>query len=162
VSSSRVEVKSGLAGGESWAIGEVSALFGLNPSTLRYWEDEGLLVPAGRRSGRRVYVRENLRRIALIVRARDTGLMGLREIQAILDGDTDQGDWHDAVQSRLDAIDRQRARLETARGYLTHIISCPSDHPADNCPYLASELDRALSTLGVPDPVPAPTAPGPA
>lgn len=134
---------------ESWSIGEVAALFGLNTSTLRYWEDEGLLSPAGRESGRRRYDRENLRRIALIVNSRDTGLMELGDIRVILDGGSASQTWREVVRSRLDALDRQRVRLETAHAYLTHFLTCPNEHPAAGCPYLAAEIDRTLDGLGV-------------
>jgi DNA-binding transcriptional MerR regulator len=130
---------------QRWSIGEVASLFRLKTSTLRYWEDAGLLRPSGRRSGRRVYDWADLRRIALITTWRDTGLMELREIQVMLDGGSGTQTWRQAVQSRLEAIDRQRERLDTARGYLAHLATCPSDHPAATCPYLTRQVDEILA-----------------
>jgi MerR family copper efflux transcriptional regulator len=136
---------------EGWSIGEVAAVFGLKTSTLRFWEDQGLLHPSGRRSGRRVYDRGDLRRIALITIWRDTGLMELREILAVLDGGAGNGSWRKTVRSRLEAIDRRRERLNVARGYLAYLLTCPSDHPAATCPHLAHQFDhqveRALTGL---------------
>lgn len=148
MSSSQVEVKPPDGRRGEWhSIGGVARLFGLNPSTLRYWEEQGLIVPAARESGRRLYDRENLRRIALIVIGRDTGLMELAEIHTILDGPASNRTWRDAVQSRLHAIQQQRERLATAQAYLEHLLTCPSDHPAQTCPYLAAEIDQTLNRL---------------
>lgn len=146
MSSSRVEVKEHDNADAAWSIGEVAELFGIKTSTLRYWEQEHLLCPAGRRSGQRFYDRDNLRKIALIMIAKDTGLMELGEIRTILDGPSQDRTWREAVSSRLDAIDRQRERLESARAYLAHFLTCPSEHPAQTCPYLAAEIDLYLES----------------
>lgn len=135
---------------QPWSIGEVASLFRLKTSTLRFWEDQGLLRPSGRRSGRRVYDRDDLRRIALITIWRDTGLMELRDIQTMLDGAPDTHDWRQTVQSRRSALDRQRQRLEAASSYLAHLATCPSGHPAASCPYLAGQVDQLLTRLGCP------------
>lgn len=66
-------------------IGETSRLFGVRPSTLRFWEDEGLLA-AGRLADRRCYDREDRRRIAVIPTWRDPGMLELGHIRTILDG----------------------------------------------------------------------------
>lgn len=145
--SSQVEVKSGPAASRQRSIGEVARLFGLNASTLRYWEAEGLIVPASRESGRRLYDHENLRRIALIVNARGTGLMELAEIQTLLDGSTAVSTWRQAVQSRLETIRRKQEQLATAQSYLEHFLECPSEHPARTCSHLAAEIDRFLESL---------------
>jgi predicted site-specific integrase-resolvase len=39
----------------SLSIGDVAALYGLSPSTLRWWEKLGVVAAAARAGGRRVY-----------------------------------------------------------------------------------------------------------
>lgn len=47
-------------------IAEIAALAGLQPSALRHYDHEGLLRPAGRVGGRRVYDKDGLRQLAAI------------------------------------------------------------------------------------------------
>jgi DNA-binding transcriptional MerR regulator len=120
-------------------IGEVASRFGLATSTLRYWEERGVLQPAERRSGRRLYGPEQLHRIALIQIWQETGMMSLDEITAVLAGRTEAGHWRDTVRGRMTAIDDQIDRLNQAKAYLAHYLGCPRDHPADDCPVVRTE-----------------------
>src|SRR5262249_42139964 len=56
------------------SIGEVSRRLGTNPSALRYYEQRGLLRPASKRGGRRMYGPGDLRRIALLRLAHRLGI----------------------------------------------------------------------------------------
>lgn len=56
-------------------IGEVARRFGVQPSTLRYYDEFGLLAPAARRAGRRYYGQQELRRLVLIQLYATTGLI---------------------------------------------------------------------------------------
>lgn len=132
---------------DRWSIGEVAALFGLKTSALRYWEDQGLLEPSGRKSGRRVYDQDDLRRITLIATWRNTGLMELQEIRVVLNGGSDTRTWRQTVQARMNAINAQRERLDTAHNYLAQLATCPCDHPAATCPHLARQVDETLTRL---------------
>ncbi|MFG1694104.1 MerR family transcriptional regulator [Nonomuraea sp. NPDC049309] len=64
-------------------IGEAAARFGLAPHVLRHWEAMGLLSPARAGGDRRRYGRDDLYRIALILRAKEAGI-GLADIRRIL------------------------------------------------------------------------------
>lgn len=59
---------------ELFSIGEVAQRTGLPPSTLRYYEQVGLLPPPPRHNGRRRYGREVLPHIRLIQAGRAAGL----------------------------------------------------------------------------------------
>ncbi|MEV0219537.1 MerR family transcriptional regulator [Streptomyces sp. NPDC050704] len=133
------------------SIGEVADRFDVAVSTLRWWERCGLLSPA-RVSGRRVYDDADIRRIAVIQLLQKTALLSLPEISALLDGTSKDQDWRTAVGARVDECEAQLARLTAARAYLTHLLSCPSDHPTGQCPYLAEEIDTYLATGRVPTP----------
>ena len=57
------------------AVAEVAARTGLSPSTLRYYEQEGLLPPVARSpSGHRRYRQVDLDRLAFLLRLRATGM----------------------------------------------------------------------------------------
>ncbi|MCD7437037.1 hypothetical protein K4B79_02250 [Streptomyces lincolnensis] len=49
--------------------------------------------------------------------------------------------------ARVAECEAQLARLTAARGYLAHLLSCPSEHPTDECPYLAEEIDEYLARM---------------
>ncbi|SHG86126.1 MerR family transcriptional regulator [Streptoalloteichus hindustanus] len=136
-------------GYELLTIGEVAERFGVRPSTLRYYEEQGLLEPATRRGGRRCYDEAGLRRLALVLTWQQTGLMRLADIRTLVNNPVTTGEWQDVLQARMAQLNQQIDRLQEARRYLDHLMSCPRDDPANKCPYLAKELqtqvDAALS-----------------
>ena len=66
-------------------IGEVARQAGLRTSAIRYYERLGLLPAPARRSGRRIYGEEVLRRLAVLSFARASGFT-LREARTLLAG----------------------------------------------------------------------------
>ncbi|WP_280317143.1 MerR family transcriptional regulator [Nocardia wallacei] len=126
-------------------IGAAARRYGLAESALRYWEQRGLLRPARRRSRWRLYGPEELHRIGLIHMWRETGRLNLDEIEQILTAHNDN--WRRAVRGRIAAIEQQQQRLATARAHLEHLLHCPDDNPAEQCPYLREmTAARAVST----------------
>lgn len=57
-----------------YSIGGFSALTGLSAHTLRYYEQEGLIMPARNQTGRRRYSESDLAWIEFIRRLKDTGM----------------------------------------------------------------------------------------
>jgi MerR family redox-sensitive transcriptional activator SoxR len=110
-------------------IGQIAARAGVATSTLRYYEDEGLVLPALRTDGnRRLYHREALRRIAFIRSAQRVGL-GLAEIRAALaqlpDGRTPTvADWSRLSATWRGRLDAQIRLLESIRDDLDGCIGC--------------------------------------
>ena len=79
-----VVVKVGLMSNpESLSIGEVARRAGRRPSSIRYYEQIGLLPAAARVAGRRVYGPDTLRTLAVIETGQRAGLT-LEEIRALL------------------------------------------------------------------------------
>ncbi|WP_378740897.1 MerR family transcriptional regulator [Nocardia brasiliensis] len=126
-------------------IGAAARRFGLAESALRYWEQRGLLRPAQRRSRWRLYGRDELHRIGLIQMWRETGLMNLDEIAAVLAARNHE--WRQAVLGRLDEINQQQQRLATAKAHLEHLLTCPDANPADECPYLRAMTDTRATAV---------------
>jgi MerR family transcriptional regulator, redox-sensitive transcriptional activator SoxR len=117
-------------------IGTVAALTGRRPSSIRYYEQIGLLPPARRVSGRRVYGPETVRALAVIETGQRAGL-SLGEIGALLSaspGDRDAIErLRDLAARKLPEITALIARTEVVRGWLESAArcECPS---LDECP----------------------------
>ncbi len=72
------------APGEYFTISIVSQMYGIHPQTLRLYEREGLLIPHRSEGNRRLYSREDLRRLRIILSlTRDLGV-NLAGVEIIL------------------------------------------------------------------------------
>ncbi len=103
-------------------IGELAARFGLNPKTIRYYEEIGLLPRADRSdSGYRLYDERDAERLGFIRRAKTLGL-SLDEIRDILSVQAEGSPPCDQVLDLLDlkisAIDQRMAELQAFRADL--------------------------------------------
>lgn len=76
---------SSMIGSMPMSISEVATQIGLRPSTIRYYEQIGILAPAHRVSGQRRYDVTVLHRLTVIQRARQTGFT-LTEIKELFFG----------------------------------------------------------------------------
>jgi len=95
-------------------IGEVAAAVGLNPKTLRYYEEIGLLPPPPRTAtGYRLYDEEAAERLRFILQARAVGLT-LEEISEIM---RLRGDGQEPCAHVLALLDR---KLMAIRGPTPH------------------------------------------
>jgi DNA-binding transcriptional MerR regulator len=131
---------------EAIAIGEAAARLGMTTSALRYYDDRGLVHPQVRRSGRRMYGPEELRRLALLKIVHGLGLP-LDTAAAVLDAPSEQ--WRATVRDQISELDRVIARARGAQQFLTHALACPTDHPARECPTMTGALDRLVDGLSV-------------
>jgi MerR family copper efflux transcriptional regulator len=125
----------------STPIGDAAALFGLPPSTLRWWEREGLVEPVRDRSGRRGYRDAELRRIAIVYLFRNTAMLSLSDIRALMEHRKSGENWQPTLRAHAAALDQQITQLTAARDYLRHLMRCSHEDPM-RCPYLDSELRR--------------------
>ncbi|WP_326956661.1 MerR family transcriptional regulator [Amycolatopsis sp. NBC_01286] len=126
------------------SIGETAATVGVAVSALRYWDERGIVRPAERRGGKRVYGPDELHRLAAVKMLQDTGLLSLDEIALVLRG-PEEGDWRTAVRDRIAELAEQRRKLAIAETFLTHFLRCPRDHPVETCPSLRDHTDRVLA-----------------
>ncbi|WP_020502414.1 MerR family transcriptional regulator [Sciscionella marina] len=111
-------------------IRRVAEHFGLPASTLHYWERRGLITPHRRVAGR-YYDTEQLYRIALIKKWRETGLLGIEEIATLLTGAPGRSA---LIGERMRVIEQRIAELERARGYLAELRGCPCESGLERCP----------------------------
>ncbi|KVN41532.1 MerR family transcriptional regulator [Burkholderia pyrrocinia] len=107
-------------------IADVTQRAGLPASTLRYYEEMGLIVSNGRRGLRRQYDQAVLQRLALIALGREAGF-SLDEIGTMLGG---AGGAPAIDRAKLDAkadeLDRTIRRLSAVRDGLRHAAACPA------------------------------------
>lgn len=120
-------------------IGRAAALYGLAPSTLRWWESQQVLPEPPRANGRRVYTEAELRRIGLAYLCCVVGSMPLEQASAVTSGRGNR-DWRRAVERHVGLIEEEVRRLRGAHGYLLHLLHCPDDDIVEQCPDLDGEL----------------------
>ena len=108
-------------------IGAVAALTGRRASSIRYYEQIGLLPPAARVSGRRVYGPDTVRTLAVIETGQRAGL-SLDEIRALLaaaPGDQAAVEClREVAERKLPEITALIERSQIVRGWLECAVRC--------------------------------------
>ncbi|MEO1160624.1 MAG: helix-turn-helix domain-containing protein [Pseudomonadota bacterium] len=105
-------------------IGEVVERSGLPASTLRFYEEKGLIQPVGRKGLRRLYDADVLDRLALIALGRNAGFT-LGEIAAMFTPDGPRID-REQLAARAEQLDRTIRQLMAMRDGLRHAAQCPA------------------------------------
>ena len=114
-------------------IGEVVKRSGVPASTLRYYEQLGLLQALGRRGLRRQYDERVLERLALIGLGQAAGL-SLQQIGLSLppqDGCISLD--REALLAQADVLQRQITQLQRVRRHLPRAAACPEAQDARQC-----------------------------
>lgn len=104
-------------------IGEVAARSGLPASTLRYYEDKGLIASTGRRGLRRVFDPGVLERLALIALGRASGF-SLAEIASMFSPDGKLAVDRTLLGAKADELDHTIRKLTALRDGLRHAAAC--------------------------------------
>ena len=105
-----------------FGIGEVARRSGVRPSTVRYYEERGLIAPDERRGGKRVYSEKAVDRLLLIVHAKALGF-SLDEIRQLLD-DFPRTRWAKLASEKIAALEAMTRKIETMRNALARISRC--------------------------------------
>ncbi|QFU89824.1 MerR family transcriptional regulator [Amycolatopsis sp. YIM 10] len=135
-----------------YSISEVARHFGIAVSALRYYDQVGLLPPAGRRGTVRTYGRDELRRLALVQLLHRDGMMSLSDTATALSehSSEDRAGTRQVIDESIAVMREQVQRLQDAQRVLEHLLTCPRDDPVRDCPHLREQLeqtvDRALGT----------------
>ncbi len=104
-------------------IGEVAKLSGVPASTLRYYEEKGLIRSVGRRGLRRLFNASVLERLALIALGRSAGF-SLDEIAGMLGTREEFRIDRTQLSEKADELDRTIRRLTAMRDGLRHTANC--------------------------------------
>jgi MerR family copper efflux transcriptional regulator len=105
-----------------YTIGELAARFGLATHVLRHWEDVGLLSPARRVAGRRVYGPAHVTRVAEIMLGKDAGF-GLEQLRELFAA-PDRGRRREVLRAQLTQVRQRIARLTLSQKLLEHGLRC--------------------------------------
>jgi len=133
----------------SMDISEVSKRSGLAASTLRYYEERGLIASVGRQGLRRLFAPEVLEQLALISLGQAAGF-SLDEIAQMFSADRRPSIDRKMLASKADQIDAMITRMHAMSDSLRHAANCPApNHLA--CPSFQRLLKAAAAgTLGKP------------
>lgn len=113
-------------------IGVLAEQTGVPASTLRYYEEIGLIESLGRRGLRRQFGGEALTQLALVSLGKTAGF-SLQEIKAMF-GKNGAPDLPRAMLHRkADSLDQQIRRLITLRNALRHVAECKAENHME-CP----------------------------
>lgn len=124
------------------SIGEAARKLGLAPSALRYYDERGLVRPAARHGGRRMYGHEELRRLAFIQLVQRLGL-SLEATAAMLDQSGEP--WRETVRGHIAALEELIGWARGAQAFLVQAVDCPAERPTVECPHLIEALDRMVA-----------------
>jgi MerR family transcriptional regulator, redox-sensitive transcriptional activator SoxR len=134
--------------GRMMPIGTVAGRYGVPATTLRYWEQIGLLPAQERAGGQRRYDVDAIRRIKFIRMASRAGL-SLADIRTLLAGHLDRSptftDWATAARDQLAAIDERIADLDQLRTTIEECLACGCQH-AKRCRLLTTPGPRRAPT----------------
>ncbi|MBG0856652.1 helix-turn-helix domain-containing protein [Streptomyces spinoverrucosus] len=124
-------------------IAEVARRSGVPASTLRFYEEKGLIVSTGRRAGRRVFDPGVTQRLALIAMGRAAGF-SLDEIALMFAPDGRPRIDRGTLTAKADELDETIRRLTAMRDGLRHAADCPAPSHME-CPTFRRLLRAAES-----------------
>jgi len=133
--------------GGTWSIGALGKATGVKPTTIRWYEADGLLPPPQRTGGgHRVYTQSHLDRLGFIRHARELGF-GMADIRALLDliahPDRDCAAAHAVATAQISAIDAKQRQLEALRAELSRMAEACAGGVVAECRILETLADHA-------------------
>ena len=124
-------------------IGLVAKLSGVAPSTLRFYEKKGLIMPIGRNGLRRQYRQDVLNTLQLIALGQAAGFT-LEEMRGMFDAQGKVTIEREKMLERARAIDKAILRLQLLSRGLKHVANCTQpDH--SQCHEFQKTVARGLS-----------------
>ena len=124
-------------------IAEVAQRSGVPASTLRFYEEKGLIASIGRRGLRRLFDGAVLERLALIALARAAGF-SLDEIARMFGPDGRPRLDRAMLAAKADDLDKKIRELRAMRDGLRHAAACPARRHVE-CPTFRRLLRAAAS-----------------
>ncbi len=123
-------------------IGEVARRSGLPSSTLRYYEEKGLIHSIGRRGLSRVFGADVLQRLSLITLGQSSAF-SLDDIATMLGEDGEPVIDREQLADKANELDRTIKQLSAIRDGLRRAASCPAPRHIE-----CANFQRVLNTVG--------------
>ena len=124
-------------------ITEVAKRSGVPASTLRFYEEKGLIVSTGRQGLRRLFNPSVLERLALIAVGREAGF-SLDEIARMFTPDGRPNIDRRLLAAKAEELDRTIRKLSAMRDGLRHAAACTAPNHME-CPKFRRILGAAAS-----------------
>lgn len=124
-------------------IGEVAQRSGVPVSTLRFYEDKGLIASIGRRGLRRQFDSRVLERLALIALGRSAGF-SLDEIALMFAADGKPRIDRRVLSAKAEELERTIRELSAIRDGLRHAAACAAPSHME-CPTFRRLLKAAIA-----------------
>lgn len=124
-------------------IAEVARRSDVPASTLRFYEEKGLIESIGRRGLKRLFDAGVLERLALIALGRTAGF-SLAEISSMLPPDGRTQIDRKRLSAKADELERTISRLSAIRDGLRHAAACPERSHLE-CPKFRRAIELAAS-----------------
>jgi DNA-binding transcriptional MerR regulator len=135
---------------EFLTIGELARRTGVTTSTLRYYDELGLVIPVRRVSGQRRYAVDAVDAVSVVRGLREVGFT-LKEAKRLLAADARSSTAWRAIAARKSAeLTHRIASAEAAQLALEHSLACPKDDP-HHCPTFWTTVKGVLSGLELAD-----------
>lgn len=125
-------------------IAEVAQRSGVAASTLRFYEEKGLITSVGRRGLRRLFAPGVLERLAFIGLGQSAGF-SLEEIALMFAPDGRPRIDRQMLTAKAGELDRTISRLSAMRDSLRHAAACPAPSHME-CPNFRRHLQSAGET----------------
>ncbi len=132
-------------------IGELAQQSGLTASSIRYYEQEGLLASPKRVSGQRVYTKQSLVSLKLIQLAQAAGF-SISEIKILISGYTNgkpiSESWFELASQKQIEIEHKIAELQTMQKILKQLLQCTCS-TVEDCVDQTSKFNEETESLNV-------------
>lgn len=107
-------------------IAEAAKRSGVPASTLRFYEEKGLIASTGRKGLRRLYAPDVTERLALIALGRAAGF-SLAELGQMMPADGEIAIDRQLLVAKAEELDRKIRELKAMRDGLRHAAACPAE-----------------------------------
>lgn len=138
-------------------IGKLAKRAGISADAIRFYEDEGILLPAEKTdAGYRLYREDAVRRVRFIKHAQQCG-MTLSEIRQLLELKTDGcsccGDVRSLAKQKRMQIEQKIKAMQAMSQALSELIEIctDEDRPVDDCPILEALESHLVGQDGDPE-----------
>ena len=128
----------------SLTIGELARRAGVAASTLRYWEELGLLPAPARISGQRRYAESAVGLVGVILLLQDAGFTLAEQKALAASRGVTTDDWRRLAARKLAELGEQIAQAQAAREAIEHALNCPHEDILE-CPTFRGFVSARLA-----------------